>query len=357
MKAGAMAAALAFQGFGGGRLLRAAANRWALEDGSGRRHLRRRNAPPFTILIYHRVHPEPTPFMIDAVPPARFERQMRHLSRAYRPMALEELAIRNLEGTVPPGAVAVTFDDGYTDVETHALPILRRYGIPATVFLATGCIGTGRVPWHDEVLLAFERTPRSEIRLPVGSAGRTLPLGTESDRAFAASHALATLKPLPEAERLAAVRAIGGELRNGDARTPARGAEPPLMLDWERVRAMRRAGIRFGAHTVTHPILSRVTPERARDEVVESKRAIERELGEEVTLFAYPNGRSEDFTDETVALVRAAGFHAAVTTRFGANETGSDPFRFRRGTPWEADPARFALKLAYYRLRSEREVA
>ena len=349
------AAAAAVQGFGGGRLLRAAANRWALENGSGRRHLRRRSAPPFTILIYHRVHPEPTPFMIDAVPPARFERQMRHLARAYRPMPLEELAIRNLEGTVPPGAVAVTFDDGYADVETHALPILRRYGIPATVFLATGCIGTGRVPWHDEVLLAFEKTHRSEIRLPAGSAGRTLPLGTEAERAFAASQALATLKPLSEEDRLDAVRAIGGALRNGSARAADLGTE--LMLDWDRVRAMRRAGVRFGAHTVTHPILSRVTPERARDEVVESKSAIESALGEEVALFAYPNGRSEDFTDETVALVRAAGFRAAVTTRFGANESGSDPFRFRRGTPWETDAARFALKLAYYRLRSEREVA
>jgi peptidoglycan/xylan/chitin deacetylase (PgdA/CDA1 family) len=346
------AAAAAFQGFGGARLLRAAANRWALENGAAGHRLRRRNAPPFTILIYHRVHPHPTPFMIDAMPPERFERQMRHLARAYRPMPLDELATRSLEGTVPRGAVAVTFDDGYADNATHALPILQRYGIPVTVFLATGCIGSDRIPWHDEVLLAFEGTRRKDFRLPI-TGGAPLPLATETDRAFAASHALATLKPLPEGERLAAVAAIRDELGSG----AGYGVEMPLMLDWERVRAMRRADVRFGAHTVTHPILSRVTPERARGEVVESKREIERELGEEVTLFAYPNGRPEDFTDETVALVRAAGFRAAVTTSFGANESGSDPFRFRRGTPWEADAARFALKLAYYRLRSEREVA
>jgi peptidoglycan/xylan/chitin deacetylase (PgdA/CDA1 family) len=346
------AAAAALQGFGGARLLRAAANRWRLEDGTGGRRLRRRSAPPFTILIYHRVHPRPTPFMIDAMPPERFERQMRHLRRAYRPMPLDELALRSLEGTVPRGAVAVTFDDGYADNATHALPILQRYGIPATVFLATGCIGNGRIPWHDEVLLAFEGTRRKDFRLPVPDGAR-MPLATETDRAFAASLALAMLKPLPEGERLAAVAAIRDELGSGTGNGPG----STLMLDWDRVRAMRRSGVRFGAHTVTHPILSRVTPERARDEVVESKREIERALGEEVALFAYPNGRPEDFTDETVALVRASGFRAAVTTRFGANESGSDPFRFRRGTPWEADAARFALKLAYYRLRSEREVA
>jgi peptidoglycan/xylan/chitin deacetylase (PgdA/CDA1 family) len=369
------AAAAAFQGVGGGRLLRAAADAWALEDGPRGRRIRRRKSPPFLVLIYHRVHPRPSPFMIDAVPPARFERQMRHLARAYRPLPLEELAARSRDGTVPRGAVAVTFDDGYADVEAHALPILERYGIPSTVFLVTGCVGTGRIPWHDEVLLAFQGTHRKEIRLPVasgapGTAPETkpergprperdpkrvyggpsppLPLSTEAERSRAAFLALALLKPLPEAERLAAVDALREELGGVD---PAAAAG--LMLDWDRVRAMRRAGVRFGAHTVTHPILSRTTPERARDEVMQSKRAIEEALGEEVSLFAYPNGRPGDFTEETVSLLRAGGFRAAVTTSFGANESGGDPFRFRRGTPWETDANRFALKLAYYRLRAE----
>src|SRR6185503_16481297 len=109
------------------------------------------------------------------------------------PMPLDELALRSLEGTVPRGAVAVTFDDGYADNATHALPLLQRYGIPATVFLATGCIGNGRIPWHDEVLLAFEGTRRKDFRLPVPDGAR-MPLATETDRAFAASLALAMLK-------------------------------------------------------------------------------------------------------------------------------------------------------------------
>jgi len=342
------AAAAALQAAGGARLLRAASDGWALESGPGGTRLKRRSAPPFLILIYHRVHPEPGPFMIDAIPPDRFEGQMRHVARSYRPLPLEELVERSREGTVPKGAVAVTFDDGYADNEEHALPILRRHGIPATVFLVTGCMGTGRAPWHDRVLLAFAGTRRREARVPgLPDGAPPLPLGTGEERSRAAFRALAALKPLPEAERLAAVEALRAELGGGDPEEEAR-----LMLDWERVRSMRRAGVRFGSHTETHPILSRVTAARAREEVTRSKRAIEEALGEEITLFAYPNGRPEDFTEETVQLLRDAGYRAALTTSFGANEAGDDPMRWRRGTPWEESPARFALKLAYYRLRS-----
>jgi len=351
MSAARTAAAAAFQAAGGARLFRAASNRWSLEIGRGGLRLKRRSAPPFLILIYHRVHPRPGPFMIDAIPPERFERQMEHLASAYRPLALEELVERSRAGAVPKGAVAVTFDDGYADNHEHALPVLLRHGIPATVFLVTGCVGTGIAPWHDQVLLAFASTRREQVRVPGPAADAPpLPLRTEKERRSAAFRVLAALKAMPEAERLAAVERLRAEL--GGERDAA--AESGLMLDWDRVRAMKSAGVRFGSHTETHPILSRVTRERAREEITRSKRAIEAELGEEVRLFAYPNGRTEDYTDDTVALLREAGYRAAVTTNFGANETGDDPFRWRRGTPWEDDPGRFALKLAYYRLRAAR---
>jgi peptidoglycan/xylan/chitin deacetylase (PgdA/CDA1 family) len=342
------AAAAAFQAAGGARLLRAASNRWALDSDRGGLRLKRRSAPPFLVLIYHRVLPEPGPFMLDAIRPERFDRQMKHLAAAYRPLPLDELIERSRSGTVPKGAVAVTFDDGYADNFEHAFPILKRHGIPATVFLVTGCVGTGRIPWHDQVLLAFAATRRGEIHLPGVPAGAPpVPLETVDERRGAAFRALASLKAMPDTERLSAIEALRAETGGGD---PA--AESRLMLDWDRVRVMRRAGIRFGSHTETHPILSRVTSERAREEVTRSKREIERALEEEITLFAYPNGRAEDYTDETVALLREAGYRAAVTTNFGVNETGDDPFRWRRGTPWEGDPARFALKLAYYRLHA-----
>jgi len=347
MSAAKAAAAALFQAAGGEPLLRAAGNRWMLASGEGGARLRRRASPPFLILIYHRVHPHPGPFMIDPVPPERFEHQMHHLARAYRPLPLAELLERSRAGTVPDGAVAVTFDDGYADNAEYAAPILARHGIPATVFLVTGCIGTGRVPWHDEVLLAFAAARGGAIRIPgQPTAAPPLPLGTEAERHRAAFLALGALKPMPEPERLAGVRAIREALGPGDA-----GAAASLMLDWDRVRAMRGSGIAFGSHTETHPILSRVAPERVRDEVVRSKRTIEKELGEEAAFFAYPNGRVEDYDEGAVEALREAGYRGALTTTFGPNEAGEDPFRWRRAAAWSDDPRRFALQMAWYRFR------
>lgn len=347
MSAARDAAASLFQAAGGEPLLRAAGNRWMLVSCDGGARLRRRASPPFLILIYHRVHPNPGPFMIDPVPPDRFERQMRHLARAYRPLPLAELLERSRAGVVPEGAVAVTFDDGYADNAEYAAPILARHGIPATVFLVTGCIGTGRIPWHDEVLLAFAAARGGSIKIPGQPADAPpLPLETEAERHRAAFLALGALKPMHEAERLAGVRAIQETLGPGDP-----GAAASLMLDWGRVRAMRGSGIAFGSHTETHPILSRVAPERAREEVMRSKRTIEKELGEEAAFFAYPNGRVEDYDEGAVQALRDAGYRGALTTSFGPNEAGEDPFRWRRAAAWSADPRRFALQLAWYRFR------
>lgn len=341
------AAAALLQVAGGEPLLRAMGNRWMLASGPAGGGWKRRSSPPFLILVYHRVHPAPGPFMIDPVPPDRFDAQMRHLARAYRPLPLAELLQRSREGTVPAGAVAVTFDDGYADNAAHAFPILKRHGIPATIFLVTGCIGTGRIPWHDEVLLAFAAARGGTIRIPgLPAEAPPLPLTTEAERHHAAFTVLAALKPLPEAERLAGVRAIQEALGAGDAAEAA-----SLMLDWDRVRALRDEGISFGAHTVTHPILSRVTPERALEEIGRSKETVERELGVEAPFFAYPNGRPEDYDAASVEALRAAGVRVALTTTFGANEAGDDPLRWRRATAWTADPRRFALQLAWYRLR------
>jgi peptidoglycan/xylan/chitin deacetylase (PgdA/CDA1 family) len=330
---------------GGGAVFRAAADRLSLDLDQGRPRLRPRTSPPFQILLYHRVHPRPGPFMLDAVTPDRFESQMRHLARSWRVLPLAELIARSREGAVPARAIAVTFDDGYADNFEHAYPILRRHRIPATVFLVTGCVGTGVAPWHDRVLLAFEATGRRTARIPGEESDRAI--GVPRERGVAALDALANLKRMEEPDRLAAIESLRADLGARD-----RQGEAGLMLDWPQVLAMRAEGISFGSHTVTHPILSRQDPARVWEELSASKRLIEHRLGEEVGLFAYPNGRPEDYTEDVIAMLKRAGYRAAVTTSFGANEAREDPFRLRRGTPWEPDAARFALKLAWYRLRA-----
>jgi peptidoglycan/xylan/chitin deacetylase (PgdA/CDA1 family) len=298
-----------------------------------------------TVLTYHRVNDDADPFF-PSVPTAVFEEHMRHVARVYRVLPLEELAERLSRDDVPARALAITFDDGYRDNLTHAAPVLARFGLPATIFLATGFIGSGVVPWWDRLALAFKNGRRDELSAPGG--GR-LPLHTRAQRLAALESSLAHLKRLDDDRREAALAAILATLDG-----PAEAGAKTAMLNWEDVQALVGLGCSIGAHTVNHPVLSRVSPERARAEILGSRAAIAAACGRAPRAFAYPNGQPEDYTETTVELVRAAGFTCAVTTRFGVNTPATSPWELRRGGPWEHDLPTFAVKLAWYRAGGRR---
>src|SRR6266481_6419459 len=295
----------------------------------------------FPILTFHRVNDEQDPFL-PAMRTSVFAARIAYIARHYRVLTVEDLVERARQGTVPRNALALTFDDGYRDNLSHAAPILAQHGLPATIFLATGYIGTPDMPWFDHVALAFKLSQRGNIALP---GCEPLLLETEGDRLTGLERAIAWLKRLPDEERRREVKRLLVELQPRGPDRPKRA-----MLTWNEVDALRGLGFSVGAHTVTHPILSRVTPERAREEIHGSKDAIERALGVTVGAFAYPNGGPEDYTPTTVRLVQECGFRCAVSTRRGLNGPATPPFELRRGGPWENHLPTFALKLAYYQL-------
>src|SRR5439155_585655 len=129
------------------------------------------------------------------------------------------------QGRAPRNALALTFDDGYRDNLTHVAPILKRLGLPATIFLVTGFIGTPNALWVDRVAMAFKiATAR---RVVVGH-GRMLPLGTVRERLLALDAALAHLKRVPNEDRLPAVDHLISALHPGAPERPKR-----LMLSWD----------------------------------------------------------------------------------------------------------------------------
>ena len=303
-------------------------------------HAARRQA--FQILSYHRVNDAGDPFF-PSLPPHVFERHMRFLARWYRVLTVEALVQRAREDRLPPNAVAITFDDGYRDNLTTAAPILLRYGLPATFFLATGCIGTGEVPWFDRLAAAFKETTASTL---VSPWGQCLDLRDERARLRALHLALERLKRQPCAEFTRRLE----ELLDGLG-TPDQRAFKGLMLTWDDVRALIGQGLSIGAHTVSHPILSRVSPEQAWKEIAGSRAMIDAACGITPNAFAYPNGKREDYTPAIARLVRQAGFTCAVTTGFGLNTRHTSPWELQRGGPWEHDLPTFALRLATLRLR------
>jgi len=302
-------------------------------------YVRRRAA--FPILTYHRVNDDGDPFF-SALPTAVFERQMRHVARNYRVLPLEDLVERLQRGGLPRNTLAITFDDGYRDNLTHAAPILSRLGLPATIFLATGFIGTAEVPWFDRLAHGLKKSTMDVVRTPWGDE---LALSGLPARMRAMERTLEHFKRVPDEERHRGLDELLTALGVTDQRIFKN-----LMLSWDDVHAVRGLGFTIGAHTVNHPILSRVTPQRAWTEILGSRTMIESACGAAPRAFAYPNGGTEDYTETVKRLVREAGFTCAVTTRFGLNTSNTNPWELRRGGPWEHHLPTFALKLAWYRL-------
>jgi peptidoglycan/xylan/chitin deacetylase (PgdA/CDA1 family) len=294
----------------------------------------------FQILTYHRVNDDGDPFF-PSLPTAVFTEHMSYVAATHQVRPVEELALRAQAGTLPPSALAITFDDGYRDTLTHAAPVLVRLGLPATVFLTTGLIGTAAWPWFDRLAHGLKMARVERVR---GPWGETV-LDTASHRLAALDRILAYFKEIPDDRMRRELPELLESLGGKDAE-PAKS----VMLSWEDVAALTGLGFAVGAHTVSHPILSRVTPDQARREIETSARTIAAACGRAPKAFAYPNGGPADYTPEVVDMVRAAGFTCAVTTRFGLNTRSTPAWELRRGGPWEHDLPTFALKLSAYRL-------
>lgn len=328
-----------------GALLRLG-NSWTLgsgEDGGARGHrARRRTSTPFQVLLFHRVTDIEEPFF-DTVPVRVFDGQMALLRRHFNVLPLDELVERSGRNDVPSSAVAITFDDGYRDNYENAFPILRRHGLPATVFLTTAAVGTREVLWHDRILDAFRQTEATSLEVD----GTSLPMRTPLQKRTTAASCLRRVRSLDPRGRDREIARVMSAL--GVAATPeARWRK----LSWDEIREMANGGISFGAHTVTHPILTRMPIDEAGREILESRDAIERALGKKVTLFAYPNGGPTDFNDDVKRVVRDAGFRCAVTTIPGTNDAATDLFELKRVALWDPAPHQALMRLAWSKLTS-----
>jgi peptidoglycan/xylan/chitin deacetylase (PgdA/CDA1 family) len=296
--------------------------RSVFHHGGGTRLTRFAHRHSLRILMYHRFRDIPA-----------WDAQCRHLRRHYEPLALSETVTRFERGEpLPPNALVLTIDDGYRDCYTSAYPTLRKYGLPAVVYLATNLLDSGEWLWTDRVTWMYEHSPLLSS-LAVAA------------RHEAAARASQQLKALPNHERMRRLASLSDELRMHPPETPPADYEP---LSWDEAREMARHGIEFGAHTRSHPILSRLSSRaEVAAEVVGSRERVEEELGSPVLHFCYPNGMAEDFTTETVAVVRDAGFVTAVTAQSGLNATGADWFRLRRIAQDPDNPeTRFASRVA-----------
>ena len=285
------------------------------------RGLHDRHNPALTILAYHRVMPadalESYPFdqeLISATP-AQFDSQMRYLREHLHPIALKDVVAHIQEGTsLPANSVAVTFDDGFADTYRYAFPVLKRYRIPATIFVSTGYVDSGEPFWFELVSYLVYRLPPQSLALPEGEcfpaddswAGRTASLRR--------LHSI--LKDLPNAIRLAILnewtRCFAIELHHGTSMH----SQP---ISWPQILEMAAAGIAFGSHTVTHPNLTHVSDEELTRELGDSKKSLESRLQQPIDTIAYPIGTPSAFNARVISAARRHHFKLGLTYVSGAN--------------------------------------
>jgi peptidoglycan/xylan/chitin deacetylase (PgdA/CDA1 family) len=289
-----------------------------------------------SILIFHRVLARADPIFPDEPDAQRFDALLSWIGAAFNVMPLELAVVALEEGRLPARAAVITFDDGYADNYTVALPILQKHRMNATFFVATDFLDGGRM-WNDTVIEAVRGYAGHRLDLSDLGLGH-FELQTPADRRNAIQALLPAIKYLPAVERSAQVAAIG-EI--------ARCSLPDdLMMRSDQLRALRSAGMGIGGHTCSHPILARVDDDAAYREIADGKQTLEHILSEPVSLFAFPNGKpGKDYEAKHVRMVRDAGYRAAVSTSAGAARRDADVFQLPRFTPWDSTRLRFGLRL------------
>lgn len=293
-------------------------------------HLQKIRSPQAIILMYHRIIECDRDIWGLAVTPANFQEQLQVLQKSFTVMTLSDLALAQTEGQIPKRAVAITFDDGYIDNLVNAKPILTKYNMPATIFIATGYIGKQQEFWWDDLerlLLTPGRLPES-ITLKLdknlhtwdfsncfdytladyqGDRTRRAWEGETGSRLAIYQAIWEFLQPLPNQQQQdllqQIIKQVGGTQDYRPANRPMTVAELLELTD-NRL-------IEIGAHTINHPALSAHSQEVQTTEINTSKKTLEEILNHSVSNFAYPFG---DYNQITIQVVKNAGFTCACST-------------------------------------------
>jgi peptidoglycan/xylan/chitin deacetylase (PgdA/CDA1 family) len=301
-----------------------------------------------SVLIYHRVLANRDPLVPSALTRRAFRWQARLLSRYFNMLPMDEAVERLQDDTLPPNAATITFDDGYADCVRVALPVLLEFGLPATFFVATGYLNGGWM-WNDRLVEALRMWSGDTLDLTADDLG-VVPMATLAQRRAALQSLQQALKEYPLGDR----EAIIARIERGASRLNSGG---PMMTD-EQIRLLGKAGMGLGAHTVTHPILTQITPDEARAEMSGARACLENLVQRPVRHFAYPNGiPGGDYDGRHVEMARAIGFRSAFSTAWGVADSASDLYQLPRFTPWDASPARFMLRHVLNRRRTDYALA
>ena len=289
-------------------------------------------APWLSILTYHRFAGPPGVEQFDDgvvdVTPEEFERQVVTLKKHFTVVGTEELCAFARGASLPDNPVAITFDDGYAGVHQHALPILKRHGCKAIVFVATSFISERSLYWWDRVAYIVKQSTRDEVSLKY-----PFPLQLDlSCRTTAIDQVLRLIKAHPRLELGRLLDDLGKAAGVPFTRDMDRAFADELLMSWDQIRELRAAGLDIESHTRTHRVLGTLSPRDLAEELRGSSDDLVRELGVAPRALAYPVGKPVARESGIRRELSRAGYVIAFTNGTGPTPIGGlvDPFGISR---------------------------
>lgn len=263
-----------------------------------------------------------------------FAKHIKYLSKHYRVISLNELIdiLNNKNSEMPDNLCVITFDDGWKEIIDYAYPVLKQYGFTATIFLSPNYIDGKEWFWEERLKYLLAEIFRIWMNSSFGNnlgiqkmlteyeLNNFLSLRSKDLNSYLMDFII-TAREKTETWRNSLIM----ELEKSVARYG--GSQARLFLNWDEVKGMTKDGISFGAHTLSHCNLAMCSEAKARHEIVESKKIIEKRLGSPVKAFAYPYGK---YNENVRSIVRESGFECACSIDGGMIEKDSDCFVFKR---------------------------
>ncbi len=288
-------------------------------------------------LIYHRVLDQPDPMRPGEIDKTTFAWQMALLAQHFIVLPMPEAVARLYDNSLPPRAICISFDDGYADNYHNALPILQQHNLTATFFIASGFLDGGRM-WNDTIIETVRRLEGPMLDLTAIGLDRYRidSLERKAEIALAVIQNVKHLPIIDKARCLDTIEALTEGLPND------------LMLTSAQVNAMHDHGMIIGGHTVSHPILTKMTTPDVIREVQENQATLTAITGTPIEFFAYPNGKAGvDYLPEQSAIIQSLGFKAAFSTHLGCANRYTDRWQLPRFRPWDNTPQGFMTRLVY----------
>jgi len=280
------------------------------------------------ILVYHRFSDVDVPFRLNH---KIFDSQIRFLKNNYNFISLNEYSnyVNGLTEKLPDYSLILTIDDGYEDNYLYAYPILKKYSIPATIFLSTDFVDKRSWLWSNKLEYILKKTAKKVFEF--SSTGNKIvkcSVGTFQEWHRTQLLIFNSLRVLPDKERVEELDELAKYL---EVKVPEQVADNFIPLSWSQISEMNENKIDFGSHTCSHPILSQLDKKQLKYELRKSKEIITGKLQKEITSFCYPNGKIEDISANVIEAVRKEGYACAVTTILGYNKPKiADPFLLKR---------------------------